>query len=351
LRVRSGIAFALLAAVLFGASTPLAKRLVGEVPPVMLAGLLYAGSGIGLAIVMTARRMARPRGAGIVWPSRHDAFWLMGAIVFGGMLGPVLLMIGLTATSASSASLLLNLEGVFTALLAWFLFHENFDRRIAIGMLAIAVGGAILAWNPAGVGSAAPGALLVAAACLCWAIDNNLTRKVSGNDAVAIAGIKGLMAGATNIGIAWALGQSLPATPVVLAAGVVGFFGYGISLVLFVLALRHLGTARTGAYFSVAPFAGAALAIALQDETVTMQIIVAGALMAAGVWLHVTERHRHRHTHESLAHEHMHTHDEHHLHEHDSSWDGREPHAHRHVHPSIEHSHAHYPDLHHRHRH
>ena len=349
--MRSGIAFALVAAALFGASTPLAKRLVGEVPPVMLAGLLYAGSGIGLVILMAARRGAGSQGARIAWPTRRDALWLAGAIVFGGMLGPVLLMFGLTAASASSASLLLNLEGVFTALLAWFLFRENFDGRIAIGMLAIAVGGGVLAWNPAGAGGATPGALLVVAACLCWAIDNNLTRKVSGNDAVVIAGIKGLIAGATNLGIALALGQTLPATSIIVSAGLVGFFGYGISLVLFVLALRHLGTARTGAYFSVAPFAGAALAIAFQHEAVTMQVIVAGALMAVGVWLHVTERHRHGHAHERLAHEHTHTHDEHHRHDHDPSWDVREPHAHPHVHAAIEHSHAHYPDLHHRHRH
>ena len=349
--MRSGIAFALLAAALFGASTPLAKLLVGYVPPIMLAGLLYAGSGIGLALLMAVRRVAGTRSEEIVWPSRRDAGWLAGAIAFGGILGPIFLMFGLTAASASTASLLLNLEGVLTALLAWFLFRENFDARIAIGMLSIAIGGAVLAWDPTGGGGVTPGALLVVAACLCWAIDNNLTRKVSGNDAVVVAGLKGLIAGATNLGIALALGQALPATPVVLAAALVGLFGYGISLVLFVLALRHLGSARTGAYFSIAPFAGAALAIALQREPVTMQVVAAGALMAIGVWLHVSERHRHRHVHERLAHEHMHTHDEHHRHEHDPSWDGREPHAHPHVHAPIEHSHAHYPDLHHRHRH
>lgn len=349
--MRSGIAFALLAAVLFGASTPLAKLLVGEVPPVMLAGLLYAGSGIGLAVLLIARRMVSRRHAGIAWPSRRDAVWLVGAIVFGGILGPLFLMWGLTAASASAASLLLNLEGVFTALLAWFLFRENFDARIAIGMFAIAVGGAALSLEPAGVGGVSPGTLLVVAACICWAIDNNLTRKVSGSDAVVIAGLKGLIAGATNLGIAFALGQTLPATPVLLASGLVGFFGYGLSLVLFVLALRHLGTARTGAYFSIAPFAGAALAIALQLDTVSVQVLVAGALMALGVWLHVTERHLHWHVHESIAHDHMHAHDEHHRHDHDFSWDGDEPHAHPHAHSPIEHSHAHYPDLHHRHRH
>src|SRR4030095_12568547 len=257
--MRSGIAFALLAAVLFGASTPLAKRLVGEVPPIMLAGLLYAGSGIGLAMVLAVRRVAVKRREQIAWPSQRHAAWLAGAIVFGGILGPVFLMLGLTVASPSSASLLLNLEGVFTALLAWFLFRENFDSRIAIGMLAIAAGGAVLAWSPAGGGGVTPGALLVVAACLCWAIDNNLTRKVSGNDAVVVAGLKGTIAGAINLGIAWPLGQTLPAAPVVLAAGLVGFFGYGVSLVLFVLALRHLGTARTGASFFLASFACAAL--------------------------------------------------------------------------------------------
>ena len=349
--MRSGIAFALLAAVLFGASTPLAKRLVGEVPPIMLAGLLYAGSGIGLAILMAARRTAGGTNAKMAWPARRDAVWLAGAIIFGGVLGPVFLMFGLVSASASTASLLLNLEGVFTALLAWFLFHENFDARIAIGMLAIAVGGAVLAWNPAGAGGVSPGTLLVVAACICWAIDNNLTRKASGSDAVAIAGLKGLIAGATNLGIAFVLGETLPGTSVVFAAGLVGFFGYGLSLVLFVLALRHLGSARTGAYFSIAPFAGAAAAILLQHDALATQVIVAGALMAAGVWLHVSERHVHRHFHGSLAHEHMHTHDEHHRHDHDPAWDGHEPHVHLHVHAPLEHSHAHYPDLHHRHRH
>jgi drug/metabolite transporter (DMT)-like permease len=349
--MRSGIGFALLAAVLFGASTPLAKLLVGEVSPIMLAGLLYAGSGIGLSVLMAARQMMATATERIAWPSRRDTVWLGGAIVFGGVLGPVFLMLGLTEASASSASLLLNLEGVLTALLAWFLFRENFDARIATGMFSIALGGAVLAWDPSANGGVTPGALLVATACLCWAIDNNLTRKVSGSDAIAIAGLKGLIAGTTNLSIAFALGHALPANPVLAAAGLVGFFGYGLSLVLFVLALRHLGTARTGAYFSIAPFAGAALAVFLQHDAVGVQFIFAGALMAGGVWLHVTERHRHRHAHEPLAHEHAHTHDVHHRHDHDAKWDGKEPHVHPHIHAPIEHSHAHFPDLHHRHHH
>jgi drug/metabolite transporter (DMT)-like permease len=349
--VPTGIAYALIAAALFGASTPLAKRLVGEIPPVLLAGLLYAGSGIGLTLAFAARRLVAGPGAKIVWPSRADAGWLAGAIVFGGVLGPLLLMFGLAGTNASTASLLLNLEGVLTALLAWFAFRENFDARIAIGMLLITAGGAVLVWNPGNGGGLSTGALLVVAASACWAIDNNLTRKVSGSDAVVIAGAKGLAAGAVNLSLAFLLGQSLPAPAALTAAALTGFFGYGLSLVLFVLALRHLGTARTGAYFSVAPFVGAALAIALQHEPATVQLAAAGALMAAGVWLHVTERHAHAHVHLPVVHEHAHTHDAHHRHDHDFAWDGREPHAHRHAHPRIEHTHAHYPDVNHRHRH
>lgn len=344
-----GIVSALLAAVLFGASTPLAKRLVGEIPPLMLAGLLYAGSGIGLALVLAIRRMVSD--TAIAWPPRRDAGWLAGAIVFGGILGPLLLMVGLAVTEASTASLLLNLEGVLTALLAWFAFRENFDARIAIGMLLIAGGGAVLVWNPGTGQGASTGALFVVAACACWAIDNNLTRKVSGNDAVVIAGAKGLAAGAINLGLASLLGQSLPVPGALTAAALTGFFGYGLSLVLFVLALRHLGAARTGAYFSVAPFVGATLAIVLEHEHPTVQLAVAGALMAVGVWLHVTERHVHAHVHPPVVHEHAHTHDTHHRHDHDFAWDGQEPHAHAHAHPRIEHTHAHYPDVHHRHRH
>ncbi len=350
--MHAGVTFALVAALLFGASTPLAKSLVGGIPPVMLAGLLYAGSGVGLLLVLVVRRLiAGPRFA-IARPSWRDAGWLSGAILFGGVLGPVLLMSGLATTLASTASLLLNLESVFTALLAWFVFRENFDGRIAAGMLAIAAGGVVLAWEPAAGRQVSIGSLLVAAACLCWAVDNNLTRKVAGSDAMVIAGVKGMVAGASNLAIALlVLRQPLPTIDLVAAAGVVGFFGYGLSLCLFVLALRHLGTARTGAYFAVAPFFGVVLALALQQEAVTVQLLVAGVLMAGGVWLHVTERHLHTHRHLSLPHEHAHTHDSHHAHEHEFAWDGREPHSHPHVHAPLVHAHAHYPDLHHRHEH
>jgi drug/metabolite transporter (DMT)-like permease len=346
--VSGAVLAALGAALLFGASTPFAKQLVGEMPAVLLAGLLYLGSGIGLAVL----RVLRDAG----WRSpdlpRSDWKWLLAAIVFGGMLGPVLLMAGLSSTGAGTASLLLNLEAVLTAVIAWLVFHENADRRIVLGMLLIVTGGVALAWPTNHNASAGwVGPLAIAAACLCWAIDNNLTRKVSASDALYLAGIKGLIAGSVNAGLALLLGARLPAWDALGPALLIGFFGYGISLVLFVLALRGLGTARTGAYFSTAPFIGAAIAIGFFGEATGPAFWIAATLMGAGVWLHLTERHEHRHTHEPLSHAHPHVHDEHHRHEHDFEWDGREPHVHPHRHEPVTHSHPHYPDIHHRHGH
>jgi drug/metabolite transporter (DMT)-like permease len=342
---------ALGSAALFGLSTPLAKILVGTVSPLLLAGLLYAGSGLGLSLVLVGRRLWIPRESSISLPQRGEWLWLAGAIFFGGVAGPAALMYGLVSSAASTASLLLNLEAVFTALLAWFLFRENFDRRIMLGMFTIVAGGALLVWTPGEQSEASFGLVLIALACFCWAIDNNLTRKVSTSDAMLVASLKGLVAGAVNVGLALLVGQTLPPLGVLSLAMAVGFVGYGVSLVMFVLALRHLGTARTGAYFSVAPFFGAALAVLLQGDTVTFRLIAAGLLMAAGVWLHLTEQHGHRHSHERLEHAHTHSHDGHHQHSHDTAWDGREPHTHRHVHVPLTHAHPHYPDVHHRHPH
>lgn len=341
---QAGVPAALGAALLFGAGTPLAKLLLHDVGPWLLAGLLYLGSGLGLLLWRLLRRAPRVR------LTRDEAPWLAGAILAGGVLAPVLLMLGLAAMPASGASLLLNAEGVFTALLAWFVFRENFDRRIALGMAAIVAGALVLSWP--GEISFAGGwpTLMVLGACLAWAIDNNLTRKLALADATWIASIKGLAAGTVNLALAFWLGASLPSVPNLAAAMAVGFLAYGVSLALFVVGLRHLGTARTGAYFSVAPFFGAALAIAL-GEAVTLPLVIAGSLMAVGVWLHLTERHVHAHEHAGMIHAHLHVHDEHHRHEHDFAWDGAEPHAHLHTHAPMRHEHAHFPDSHHRHSH
>jgi drug/metabolite transporter (DMT)-like permease len=342
----AGAWLALLAAALFGAGTPLAKLLVGEVPPVLLAGLLYLGSGIGLSVLIFFRR----KSAAEATLTGKDVPWLGGAVLFGGVLGPVLLMGGLRYTPGSSASLLLNLEGVFTALLAWFVFHENFDHRIAVGLLLIVGGGAALSWQ--GTVTGIPwGSVAIVGACLCWGIDNNLTQRVSACDPFHVAAIKGVAAGTINLAIGLGQGGTLPELPILAGALAVGFAGYGLSLALFVLALRHIGTARTGAYFSTAPFVGAALSLVLLKDTIGPLFLVAGLLMAVGVWLHVSERHVHQHTHEQMAHSHPHVHDEHHQHEHEPGIDPTEPHTHWHTHEPITHSHAHFPDIHHRHKH
>jgi drug/metabolite transporter (DMT)-like permease len=348
----SGVIYALLAAILFGASTPFAKLMIGQVAPLMLAGLLYLGSGLGLLSWFLMRALRPQSGdqasARLTAP---DVPWLAGAIAAGGVAGPVLLMLGLAVTPASSASLLLNMEGVLTALLAWFVFRENFDRRIFAGMVLIIVAGVLLSWEQRPALGVPWGALAIVGACLCWAIDNNLTRKVSASDAVQIAGIKGLVAGTVNVGIALAFGLPLPAPLTVLTAGIVGLGGYGLSLVMFVLALRHLGTARTGAYFSAAPFVGAFISLFLLSDSPSGLFWTAAALMGCGIWLHLTETHDHEHEHEAMSHTHAHRHDEHHQHEHDFAWNGTEPHVHLHHHAPLRHTHAHYPDIHHRHGH
>jgi drug/metabolite transporter (DMT)-like permease len=334
--------------VLFGASTPFAKLLLGDVPPVLLAGLLYLGSGLGLWLI----RLARDRGFSPPRLPAREWSWLLGAIASGGILGPVLLMYGLARTSAASASLLLNLEAVFTALLAWIVFRENADRRVILGMSLIVAGGAILAWSPgAMLPGAGPGTAAIAAAGLCWGLDNNLTRKVAAADAMFIAATKGLVAGLSNCALAIALGASLPRLALIGAAMTLGLVGYGISLALFVMALRGLGAARTSAYFSTAPFLGAAVAVIVLHEPASLVFWLAALLMIAGVWLHLSEHHEHEHSHEALTHAHPHVHDAHHQHVHDFAWDGTEPHSHPHVHRPIRHSHRHFPDLHHHHRH
>ena len=339
---------ALGAAALFGASTPFAKALLGDVGAILLAGLLYLGSGVGLGVI----RLLRDRGWQAPGLPASEWPWLLAAIACGGVLGPVLLMLGLARTSAASASLLLNLEAVLTAVLAWVVFRENTDRRIMLGMALIVAGGAILAWPHSTTSLVSgSGAWLIAGACLCWALDNNFTRKVSASDALFIAGLKGLIAGVTNTGLALVLGATLPSGFVLGEAMAVGLLGYGVSLVLFVLALRGLGSARTGAYFSTAPFIGALIAVLGFGEATSPELWLVAGLMGVGVWLHLTERHEHIHTHEPMTHTHGHVHDAHHQHDHDFDWDGKDPHTHSHEHSPLTHSHPHYPDIHHRHRH
>lgn len=345
------IGLALGAAALFGLSTPAAKSLLAVSDPWLLAGLLYLGSGVGLGLCLLGRLAGLGPAASEARLPRSSWPWLAGAIGAGGVVGPVLLMFGLASGTASGAALLLNLEGVFTALLAWLVFREHFDARIALGMATIAAGSAALAFEGAhGLRPSLP-VLAVAGACLAWALDNNLTRKVAASDPVQIAALKGLIAGAVNVGIALALGARLPGAGAIALAAIVGVLGYGVSLVFFVLALRHLGAARTGAYFSTAPFLGALAGVLVLGEPVTSWLAVAAGLMGLGVWLHVSERHEHEHGHAPAEHDHAHRHDEHHQHEHSPGAPPGEPHAHPHRHPPVRHGHPHYPDTHHRHGH
>lgn len=282
--VKRGGLLAMGSAMLFGASTPAAKSIINGLNPLMLAGLLYLGSGGGIALLKLTG-LAKSDGK-LSW---KEVPWLAATVLFGGILGPALLMYGLTSTSGAVASLLLTLEGVFTAVLAWVVFKEPFNRRIGIGMVAIFIGAILLALRgPAGQ-AGLTGALAIAGACLCWAIDNNCTSKISHADAPTLASMKGVAAGVVNVSLAFMVAPHFPALPTIGLALVIGLSGYGLSLILFVLALREIGAARTGAYYSTAPFIGAVIGLVFLREPWSVSLAIAGALMAFGVWLHLTE--------------------------------------------------------------
>jgi drug/metabolite transporter (DMT)-like permease len=339
---------ALAAAALFGASTPLAKLLQADIAPGLLAGLLYLGSGAGLALVQIARR---PGARATETPLQAGDYpWLAGAVLCGGIAAPLLLMWGLAGASASGVSLLLNLEGVLTALIAALVFKEAIGRRIWFAAGLMLAAGLLLGYAPQAGFDVSLRTLAVCAACALWALDNNLTRRIAAADPVNIAMIKGLAAGSVNVAAALALGAHLPQALPLAGSLLLGWLGYGVSLVLYILALRHLGSARAAAHFSTAPFIGAALAIALLGEPVSPGFVAAFLLMAVATWLALTEQHGHAHRHEPLTHRHVHTHDAHHQHAHRGD-EGPAPHAHPHRHEPLAHSHAHLPDLHHRHRH
>lgn len=345
-----GVIYALAAALLFGMTTPLAKPLLEHVAPLMLSALFYLGASMGLGFYLLLGWRSGQTNKREASLKRADLPWLCGAIVCGGILAPVLLMTGLAVAPATSASLFLNLEGVFTALIAWFVFGENFDRRIALGFGAIVAGSVLLSLQFGQNLAINPGVIPIMAACLGWAIDNNLTGKIAAASPAQITCIKGFVAGLVNLAIALTLHQKLPGTGELALALIVGCLGYGVSLMLFVLALRHLGTARTGAYFAMAPFVSAGLSIVLLHEVVTATILASGLLMALGLYLHLSESHSHKHSHDFVEHEHRHVHDLHHSHEHGYAV-SKGAHSHRHSHEPLVHDHAHYPDMHHKHEH
>jgi drug/metabolite transporter (DMT)-like permease len=343
----------LLAAVLFGLSAPLAKRLLRDIDPLVLAGLLYLGAFLGLTVFSAVRRLIRPAAALHSAPlSRRDIPWLAGSIVCGGIIGPIALLLGLLRTSGFSASLLLNLEGLMTALIAVLVFGENAGLRLWLALGAMTAAGIFLAWDPATGSFAWSGALLVLLAMAAWGADNNFTRAIADKDAVRIARIKGLAAGAFSVLLALALGRRWSGWVPVVSGLLLGAFSYGLSLVLYIRALAGLGAFRAGAFFSVAPFIGAAASIFILSESPRWAMAPGLLLMAAGVSIILLEKHAHGHRHERLVHAHPHAHaDGHHAHSHDgrAALDG--PHVHEHVHEEIDHSHAHWPDIHHRHGH
>lgn len=343
---------ALAAAALFGASTPLAKRLLGDLSPVTLAGLLYLGSGLGLGALLAVRRLFPRDGAERAEAplSRSDLPWLAGAVLAGGVAAPVALLWGLGGMAASDAALLLNFESVLTTLIAAAVFREAVGGRVWLAAAVMFAAGALLAYDPLATLRFSPHAFAVVVACALWGLDNNLTRRISAADPLQIASIKGAAAGSVNLVLGLVLGSGVPGAAVAGAALALGFASYGVSLVLFIYALRHLGAARTGAHFGTAPFIGAVLAVPMLGEPVTLTLLAATALMALATWLVLTETHAHEHAHELLAHTHRHVHDEHHRHEHGGD-EGMEPHTHEHVHRPMVHAHPHLPDLHHRHDH
>ncbi|MDE3012219.1 MAG: DUF3293 domain-containing protein [Pseudomonadota bacterium] len=348
-----GIGLAVLAALLFGLATPAAHLLLAHSDPLMLSALLYLGSGAGLALITL------PRVGGLHLPPLQRREWLplAAAVLLGGVVAPVCLLAGLRDIGATRASLLLNLEGVFTAVLAWRWFGEAAEAGVIGGMACVVLACALLAWPDGAPGLAPaasallPGAGLVALACLCWGLDNNLTRSVSHLDARAIALCKGLAAGSVNLCAARLHGSDWPALQLALPALLTGFLGYGLSLVAYVRAQSLLGAARTAAWFGLAPFAGALAALLVLGETAPPLLGPAMLLLAVGLYLHVRERHDHAHVHPAQEHSHRHRHDSHHQHVHDFAWDGREPHGHVHRHEALQHAHVHFPDLHHRHLH
>jgi drug/metabolite transporter (DMT)-like permease len=346
-----GTTQALLAALLFGLTAPLAKRYLTIIPAIEATGLLYLSAGLVLGAWLAAQRLIAG-GASSKEAALRRADWpyLAGAIVFGGLIGPTLLLFGLSRATGTVASLLLNLEAVFTVLLA-ISFGEALGRRAAGGVIAIIAASAVLAFDPGQLGATTLlGVLALVGACASWGLDNNLTQRLSGRNPLAIVTVKGLCAGPMALALAFAIGAPWPTPTTFLAALLLGASGYGLSLAFFVLALRHVGSARAGSLFATAPFVGALASIPVLGERPTPYLLASGVIMAVGVHWLITENHSHEHAHEDLAHDHAHMHDEHHQHEHEGDF-GPEPHAHPHVHVPLSHSHPHTPDLHHRHRH
>ena len=342
--------YGLAAAALFGVSPPLAKLLLPEAGLLLIAGLLYLGAGLGLLAfeVLFYRGSDASRRESPVGPADR---WLLAGMVFtGGILGPVCMLWGLQRLSAVLGSLLLNLEAPFTIGLAVLLFREHLGRREIAGALLIVSAAVILQYRPEEVRPDAWGFLAIVGACLCWAIDNNLSQRVSLRDPIVVTRIKVLGAGICTVSVAFLAGQSLPRPVIFAATLLLGLFSYGVSLVLDMQALRLLGAAREAGFFATAPFVGAVAAVPILGERWGFNEVCASLVMAMGVMLLFREHHHHLHIHEEMEHDHMHVHGDHHEHDHEGGL-VEEPHAHLHRHVPLMHGHPHVSELHHRHEH
>jgi drug/metabolite transporter (DMT)-like permease len=344
------ILFIIISASFFGISAPLAKLLLKDISPIALAGLLYLGAFAGLSLYSLLFQIKRTKAQKLAPLEKKDVPWLAGAIISGGIIAPISLMTGLTLITGFSASLLLNLEGVATVLIAVLIFRENSGKRLWLALVTMTIAGVFLSWDPNTGKFNIIGSLLIVLATVCWGIDNNLTRKISDKDPIQISLIKGLIAGTISLSLALILGNKVRLDISVFYALLLGAFSYGLSLVFFVNALRGLGASRVGAFYGFGPFIGALLSIVIFRDMTIWVIVPAFILMAVGVWLLTNENHIHAHLHQSVIHTHSHGHDDmHHAHEHSEVIEGN--HTHEHAHDEISHVHEHFPDTHHRHAH
>ena len=343
----SGPCAAILSAALFGLSPVLCKGLIGGMSPALLAGLLYLGSGIGLSLLIAIQRPGLLRELALLSPLHRRKLCL--AVLAGGVIAPLCLTYGIKYGSAAEVTLLLNLETVATTLLAWLIFKEHVSRQVWIGKILIIVAAALVLLRPDGELTFSRSGVLVLLACLFWGIDNNLTRDVEELPATVLAAVKGFGAGIFTIVLALLFTPGSATPGQIGGALLIGALSYGASLVLFVGALRRIGSARTSTFFAVGPFIGTLAAVLILGEELPPASLVAATLMLAGVACLYGEQHGHLHSHLATAHGHRHEHDEHHQHQHAA--DSEEIFDHAHEHEPLTHLHAHWPDIHHRHTH
>lgn len=347
------IMMALLSAILFGASAPITKMLLGKIEPIPLASFLYLGSGFGLLIFQIVNSLIKKQVINEAPLKKKDFVWLSGAIIAGGIIAPIILLNSLKITPASTASLLLNFEGVATTIIAILFFKENVGKQILTAVVLITLASIFLSWDFKNQWGFSIGSFGIVLACFCWGVDNNFTRNISAKNPFSIVTIKGIIAGSFSLLLSMILKNQIPDLRVVIIAMIIGFFCYGLSIVLFVFAMRNLGSTRTSALFGTAPFIGAILSFILLRDIPSSMFFISLPIMIIGTVLLLKEEHHHSHIHEAIQHEHRHNHtDGHHEHEHtDEQIIINGYHSHSHTHKNIEHDHPHSPDIHHRHIH